>query len=287
MAWWNNCRANNCRSSWQNDGTDELYLYPYHAIPVDGNSESGPAFGVWYSRMGPQGIEPPDNVKKVLDMFARRSQIPPEERIKIGQDIWKIITDEVWTMGTVGQFPAPSWVCVWSRTTWATSRPASSTSRPDRRPISRARLLLLQGRRALIRRSGSYPGQKKSGFWQGNPTSRRPSELCDERSAFQTLFIDELQMVNLPYPACRRRLVTIWAASVISFVVIQLPPGDYVTAYIAALQSTVVSQRRSGNACASSTAWTSPSMYSMRNGWGSCCAAISVWPWNTTGPSAR
>ncbi|HXF61932.1 MAG TPA: ABC transporter permease [Caldilineaceae bacterium] len=32
-------------------------------------------------------------------------------------------------------------------------------------------------------------------------------------------------------------LLTIWAASVISFVVIQLPPGDYVTAYVARLQS--------------------------------------------------
>lgn len=27
-------------------------------------------------------------------------------------------------------------------------------------------------------------------------------------------------------------LLTIWAASILSFVVIQLPPGDYVTAYI-------------------------------------------------------
>ncbi len=33
-------------------------------------------------------------------------------------------------------------------------------------------------------------------------------------------------------------IVTIWAASVISFIVIQLPPGDYVTTYVAALQST-------------------------------------------------
>jgi peptide/nickel transport system permease protein len=32
-------------------------------------------------------------------------------------------------------------------------------------------------------------------------------------------------------------LLTIWAASIISFVVIQLPPGDYVTAYVARLQS--------------------------------------------------
>jgi peptide/nickel transport system permease protein len=32
-------------------------------------------------------------------------------------------------------------------------------------------------------------------------------------------------------------VVTIWAASVLAFLVIQLPPGDYVTAYVAQLQS--------------------------------------------------
>ncbi len=47
---------------------------------------------------------------------------------------------------------------------------------------------------------------------------------------------------------CVRRfflaLVTVWAISVISFAIIQLPPGDFVTAYIAQLQSmgTIVSQ---------------------------------------------
>jgi peptide/nickel transport system permease protein len=33
-------------------------------------------------------------------------------------------------------------------------------------------------------------------------------------------------------------LLTIWAASILSFAIIQLPPGDYVTSYIAQLQST-------------------------------------------------
>jgi peptide/nickel transport system permease protein len=39
-------------------------------------------------------------------------------------------------------------------------------------------------------------------------------------------------------------LITIWAASVLAFLVIQLPPGDYVTAYVAQLQSagTIVSE---------------------------------------------
>lgn len=44
-------------------------------------------------------------------------------------------------------------------------------------------------------------------------------------------------------------LLTIWVASIISFVVIQLPPGDYVTAYIARLQSlgTVVSSEEAAS----------------------------------------
>ena len=33
-------------------------------------------------------------------------------------------------------------------------------------------------------------------------------------------------------------ILTIWAISVITFAIIQLPPGDFVTAYVARLQST-------------------------------------------------
>jgi peptide/nickel transport system substrate-binding protein len=88
---------------WQNDGTDELYLYPLHAIPFNEASGTGPAFGIWYSTGGEQGIEPPDNVKHVLNLFSQGLAATPEERITIGQEIWSIITDEVWTMGTVGQ----------------------------------------------------------------------------------------------------------------------------------------------------------------------------------------
>ena len=32
-------------------------------------------------------------------------------------------------------------------------------------------------------------------------------------------------------------LLTIWAVSILSFLIIQLPPGDYVTSYIAALEA--------------------------------------------------
>lgn len=90
---------------WQNDGTDELYLYPFHALPVANTSGTGPGYGDWYSSGGTAGVAPdPDgSVAKVLDMFSTGLKATPEERITIGQEIWKIITDEVWTIGTVGQ----------------------------------------------------------------------------------------------------------------------------------------------------------------------------------------
>ena len=90
---------------WQNDGTDELYLYPYHALPVNNTSGTGPAYGDWYSSGGTSGTEPPadGSVAKVLDMFSQGLKATPEERVAIGQEIWSIITDEVWTIGTVGQ----------------------------------------------------------------------------------------------------------------------------------------------------------------------------------------
>lgn len=89
---------------WQNDGTDELYLYPYHALPVADTSGTGPAIGNWYASGGTAGIEPTDpKVKEVLDLFSQGLKGTPEERVTLGQEIWKIITDEVWTIGTVGQ----------------------------------------------------------------------------------------------------------------------------------------------------------------------------------------
>ena len=90
---------------WQNDGTDELYLYPYHALPINNTSGTGPGYGDWYSSGGTAGVEPAadGSVAKVLDMFSQGLKATPEERITIGQEIWKIITDEVWTIGTVGQ----------------------------------------------------------------------------------------------------------------------------------------------------------------------------------------
>ena len=90
---------------WQNDGTDELYLYPNHAMPVVNDAATGPGYGTWYASGGASGIEPAadGSVRKVQDMFSQGLKATAEERIAIGKEIWALITDEVWTIGTVGQ----------------------------------------------------------------------------------------------------------------------------------------------------------------------------------------
>jgi ABC-type transport system substrate-binding protein len=73
-------------------------------LPVADTSGTGPAIGNWYASGGTAGIEPTDpKVKEVLDLFSQGLKGTPEERIALGKQIWSIITDEVWTIGTVGQ----------------------------------------------------------------------------------------------------------------------------------------------------------------------------------------
>jgi peptide/nickel transport system substrate-binding protein len=93
---------------WNNGGTELLYLFPRHAIPVDPTEAyMGPAFAVWYASNGKQGTAPTDpNILNVYDLFRSAAGQKAEERFKIAQEIWKIVVDQQWDIGTVGQSSA-------------------------------------------------------------------------------------------------------------------------------------------------------------------------------------
>ncbi|HEX7549459.1 MAG TPA: ABC transporter substrate-binding protein [Candidatus Methylomirabilis sp.] len=95
-------------SIWPNDGTEVLYLFPRHALPVDPvEALLGYPIARWYASNGQQGKEPKDpQLKKALEMFRSAAGKKPQERYKIAQEIWKIIVDEQISIGTVGQSPA-------------------------------------------------------------------------------------------------------------------------------------------------------------------------------------
>jgi len=94
---------------WSNGGTELLYLFPRHAIPVDPTEAfMGPEYAQWYVSNGAQGREPTDpEMKKILDLFRSAPGKKDEaDRIKIAQEIWKILVDQQYGIGTVGQSPA-------------------------------------------------------------------------------------------------------------------------------------------------------------------------------------
>ena len=92
---------------WTNGGTEILYLFPRHAIPVDPTeSFMGPEFATWYASGGKQGRKPDDpNWLKIFELYASAASKPEAERIKIAQEIWKIVVDQQYGIGTVGQSP--------------------------------------------------------------------------------------------------------------------------------------------------------------------------------------
>ena len=61
---------------WTNGGTEILYLFPRHAIPVDPTeSFMGPEFAIWYASGGKQGRKPDDpNWLKIFELYASASK---------------------------------------------------------------------------------------------------------------------------------------------------------------------------------------------------------------------
>jgi peptide/nickel transport system substrate-binding protein len=55
---------------------------------------------------GKEGVKPPPEMLKVEQLYQKAAQVPPDERVKIGKEMWRIILDNQWAIGTVGMSPA-------------------------------------------------------------------------------------------------------------------------------------------------------------------------------------
>jgi peptide/nickel transport system substrate-binding protein len=94
--------------TWANDGSEMLFLFPRHAIPVDAaESHMGMAYARWYASKGASGKKPDDpELLRAFDLFRASFGAKEEDRIRNGKEIWKILVDNVYSIGTVGQSPA-------------------------------------------------------------------------------------------------------------------------------------------------------------------------------------
>ena len=91
---------------WSNDGSDNPFTYPLHAMAFSQDSGVGPESGKWYQSGGRLGRQPPGDLAKQLENFDKAKGVPAEERKALGQEINKLMADNLWVIGTVGVSPA-------------------------------------------------------------------------------------------------------------------------------------------------------------------------------------
>jgi peptide/nickel transport system substrate-binding protein len=93
---------------WANDGSEMFLLFPRHVLPVDAaEAHMGGGIAKWYVSGGTAGIKPTDpELIRVLNMVRDAMAKEEEPQIKDVKEIWKIVAEQAWTIGTVGQSPA-------------------------------------------------------------------------------------------------------------------------------------------------------------------------------------
>ncbi|MBV7327965.1 ABC transporter substrate-binding protein [Chloroflexi bacterium TSY] len=99
-------RANELQVAiWNVGGAEHPFTYPYWTMPYANISRIGPLAGNWYQSAGESGVEPTGDLRRVTDLTEQGKGASAEERIEMGQEIFRLNADNLWTIGTVGLTP--------------------------------------------------------------------------------------------------------------------------------------------------------------------------------------
>jgi peptide/nickel transport system substrate-binding protein len=71
-----------------------------------------PLYGKWYLSDGAEGLEPPDDIKQLVDLIEQGKVSPRGQQIQIAQELFRLWADNVWEIGTVGLTPMVQGVVV-------------------------------------------------------------------------------------------------------------------------------------------------------------------------------
>ena len=90
-----------------NSGSESLFMTPVLALPVDPiGSLMGTSYSQWYVSNGAGGTKPTDPVLlKVYELMRAAPSLPEDARNAQAQEIWRLIADQKWQIGLVGQAP--------------------------------------------------------------------------------------------------------------------------------------------------------------------------------------
>jgi len=93
-------------------GSQNPWVYPYAVIPYVWPNAWAMQVHRWYGSDGEQGVEPTEPMRRLVDLYERGFGLPPEQRIGLGQEIWRIHAEQLFIVGTVGLSPANNGVVV-------------------------------------------------------------------------------------------------------------------------------------------------------------------------------
>lgn len=88
--------------AWVCDGPEHLFNFAAQVIPDGGANPLGPLYGQWFQTQGAEGKEPPPRLREVYEKYRAAFGVPEEERNELAKDIFRILVDEVYKIGTVG-----------------------------------------------------------------------------------------------------------------------------------------------------------------------------------------
>jgi ABC-type transport system substrate-binding protein len=91
-----------------NNGSESLYLYTVPVLPMDPQSSfGGAAIAQWYASNGASGTAPTDPaLLKGFELLRSAVGQNEEQRTETAKELWKLLVDQVWSIGLVGQSPA-------------------------------------------------------------------------------------------------------------------------------------------------------------------------------------
>jgi len=91
---------------WSVGDNDDLYLNSIHTVPVQTILNYAPKVAQWNTTGGEKGNAPTGLIKEMLDLFDEGKTLPPAGRIANAKEVFRMLCDNVFVMGTVGQSPA-------------------------------------------------------------------------------------------------------------------------------------------------------------------------------------
>ena len=95
-------------ATWGTDRGLVPMVDPIYQFPFDERSWMAPAMGIWYKSGGADGMEPTAELQAAMDLYDEYKQtVDPARQVEICQELVRMTTENVWTLGTVGLSPNP------------------------------------------------------------------------------------------------------------------------------------------------------------------------------------